>query len=37
MELWVHDFVHTLGTLPKAWYVKEEVQRQIGHCEFLES
>jgi len=26
-ELWVHEFIDTLGTFPKAWYVKEETRR----------
>jgi hypothetical protein len=26
--LWTHQFFHSLGTIPKAWYVHEETRRQ---------
>jgi len=29
-DLWVKKFIHTLGTFPKAWYVKEEIRRRTS-------
>jgi hypothetical protein len=26
--LWTHQFFHSLGTIPKAWYVHKETRRQ---------
>ena len=27
-ELWVHRFIHSLGTIPQAWYLEEERKRE---------
>ena len=28
--LWMHNFIHSLDTIPLAWYLKEEKKREIG-------
>lgn len=35
-ELWVHGFIHTLGTFPKALYVQEEIRRQTRNWDNLD-
>lgn len=34
-SLWVHQFNHILGTFPQAWYVREEMRRQIMAWELM--
>ena len=34
-ELWVHMFIHTLGIVPQAWYIQEEVRRKTRDCDSL--
>ena len=36
-ELWVHGFIHTLGTFPKARYIQEEIRRKMGDCDILKN
>jgi hypothetical protein len=36
-QFWVHQFIHSLGQIPNAWYVHEETRRQTACWEVLQS
>ena len=35
VDMWVHQFIHTLGTLPQDLYLKEGMKRQTTNLESL--
>jgi hypothetical protein len=35
-QFWVHQFIHSFGKIPSAWYVHEETRRQIVGWEVLQ-
>lgn len=35
-DRWVHAFIHTLRTIPRAWYVQEELHPQTTYWDPLE-
>jgi hypothetical protein len=35
-QLWVHQFIHSLGQIPTSWYIHEEARHQTGCWEILQ-